>query len=59
MFWENILELNDILIQIGVKISKAHISYNDSITLPLNENLDVLKDMDKIRKLLIVDGNFK
>ncbi len=59
MFWENILELNDIFIQNGVKINKAHISYYDSTTLIRHENLDVYKDMDKIRKLLIVDNDFR
>ncbi len=59
MFWGNVVKLNDIFIQKGVKINRAHISYSNSITLMLDEKSERVEDIDTLRRLLIVDNVFK
>lgn len=55
MFWDKVLQLNDIFTAKGVIMEKSYLTYPDSIDLLINEHVDIDRGMDILNKILIVE----
>ncbi|OPX44121.1 hypothetical protein CLHUN_19200 [Ruminiclostridium hungatei] len=55
IFWDKVSRLNAAFSSQGVPIRKGCLAYPDSVDLFLSEDLDVERDMDKLKEVLIIE----
>ena len=55
MFWDKVLQLNDIFTAKGVIMEKSYLTYPDSINLLINEHVDINQGMDILNEILVVE----